>query len=435
MNILLVGSGSREHALAWKFAKSPLLGKQYLWPGNPASKKLADSIDLAPDADFETLGKLVIELKIDVVICGPEQPLAEGLADSLQAIGIPVFGPVKEAAKLESSKYFAKAMMKEAGINTAEYSIAKSFEECKEQSYQCLEKTGGVVLKASGLAGGKGVFVCTNNSEIDSGLEMLYKSSMKSASDEVVVEQVLHGRECSYFTFVGEGTSSGLGFAVDFKRLSEDDKGPNTGGMGCYTPVPWLPENAADRVETEIVAPLLKTLSSKGIDYRGWLYVGVMWGESGPQVVEFNVRLGDPEAQILAVADDRDWLSLVAEKLGLADKFNLASQGSFAPDRKVVGVVMASEDYPYGGKDIESFELGDSVFQSLKGAETFAAAIKSVDDKIQTKSGRVLTVVAPSETYDLARKKAYEKIDFISGAFKKSQYRLDIAQKVAKEEK
>ena len=195
---------------------------------------------------------------------------------------------------------------------TAEYHIEDDHEKAKVLASSMLDRLGGAVIKASGLAGGKGVFVCSSQTQIDAAFDRL-ATSMKDASQTLVIEEVLAGRECSYFTFIGEGGASPLGFAVDFKRLKDGDVGPNTGGMGCYTPVSWLPDNAQQVVHEQIIDPLLKELARRDIQYVGCLYVGIMWSEKGPSVVEFNVRLGDPEAQVLAIQDKRDWGKLIAQ--------------------------------------------------------------------------------------------------------------------------
>ena len=243
--------------------------------------------------------------------------------------------------------------MKAAGVPTAEYYIEEDHDKAKNIATSMLERLGGAVIKASGLAGGKGVFVCTEKSQIDAAFDRL-ASSMKDASETLVIEEVLKGRECSYFTFIGEGGASPLGFAVDFKRLKDGDVGPNTGGMGCYTPVSWLPDNAQQIVHEKIIDPLLAELERQDIKYVGCLYVGIMWGEKGPSVVEFNVRLGDPEAQVLAIQDRRDWGKLIASKLGLykegLEAFELDTQKA---QHKSVAVVMASSSYPYGGDEKE----------------------------------------------------------------------------------
>ena len=258
----MIGAGGRECSLAWKISASQILGKLYVWPGNPMSREFGEVVQLDEAETFDDLIKWAQRNAIDAVVCGPEQPLTEGLADQFEAQNIPVFGPKKEVAKLEGSKAFAKMVMAEAGIPTAEYKVVNSREDCKNVAFSMLRKSGGTVIKASGLAGGKGVFVCRSAEDIENGLERLF-SKMTLASETIVVEEILEGRECSFFTFLGDSGDAPLGFAVDFKRLLDGDEGPNTGGMGCYTPVEWLPENAEDEVNKKIIWPLLATLKKE----------------------------------------------------------------------------------------------------------------------------------------------------------------------------
>ncbi len=423
MKILLIGSGAREHALAWKFSKSSALTALYVWPGHPLSKRIGIPLDLQAGASFDELRGEVLRLKIDAVVCGPEQPLADGLADHL--LGITVFGPKKAAAALESSKSFAKEVMKAAHIPTAEYVVTRSEEECRSVSLSMLSRTGGAVLKASGLAAGKGVFVCRTADEIQNGLDRLF-SSMKEAASEVVVETVLEGRECSYFTFIGSEGPSELCFAVDHKRLLDGDLGPNTGGMGCYAPVPWLPSDAGQAVENAVVLPLLKELRKRGIEYTGVLYVGLMWGEAGPQVIEFNVRFGDPECEVLAWSDSRDWLSMILSKLGL-----MTYEFQPANLRPAVSVVIASQSYPYGEAQDEASLISHGDLKEEEDSVVFASSIVFKNEtQISTGKGRVFVVVSDGETFGDARKKAYQRVDRLRALWPASQVRLDIAKSV-----
>ncbi len=430
MKILLIGTGAREHALAWKLAKSPLLTELFLWPGNAGSRRLGTTLDLDPSADFASVATVAKELGIKAVICGPEQPLEAGLADFFWAQGLPVFGPKKAAAMLESSKQFAKMTMAKAGIRTASYALAYSEAECLELAMGKLKEAGGVVLKASGLASGKGVCVCTSEEEVKSGIQLLYGQSMRHASETVVLETVLKGRECSYFTFVGQGKSTPLGFAVDFKRLRAGDLGPNTGGMGSYSPVPWLPKDAGPRVEAEVVQPLLKTLQAEGIDYCGWLYVGLMWNDLGPQVIEFNVRLGDPEAQVLAVADERDWLALILEKIGVQEL--PAAFPLWEPDKCAVAVVMASSGYPFGGQIENPSTLPGTFFINSSAPCLFAGAVQAspTSDSVVVGSGRVVTVVADGRSFAEAKERVMRRVYEIAEIWPGCQWREDIANNV-----
>lgn len=406
---------------------------------------LGEPLDLPPNADFGDLGDLVARLGIDLVVSGPEAPLSNGMADALLSRGLAVYGPEQAAARLESSKEFAKDVMSRAGIPTAAYVNVTSEAACRHEALVMLQEKGGVVLKASGLAAGKGVFVCKTLSEVENGLNYLYHTDMATAAGTVVLEEILLGRECSYFTCIGEGGATGLGFAVDFKRLNNDDQGPNTGGMGCYAPAPWLPADAEAQVEAQVVEPLLKTLAQDGLNYCGWLYVGLMWHPTkGPQVIEFNVRLGDPEAQVLALYDERDWLPVVAAKAGLkvpAEALRVAT-APLKHQERAVCVVMASGSYPYGKDPGVTGELPLMAFASpadtaARGAaKVFAASVTKSSsglNQIATGAGRVFSVVARGPTFAAARDRVYQKVQDIDQSWQGARYRTDIAQRVAKE--
>ena len=386
--------------------------------------------DLPKTTTWDELANWAKETAHDFVVVGPEKPLDEGFADACNKLGVPAFGPEKLPAQLEASKAFSKDMMKAAGVPTAEYYIEDDHAKAKAISKDMLERLGGAVIKASGLAGGKGVFVCTSMDQVDEAFDRLDKS-MKDASKTLVIEEVLKGRECSYFTFIGEGGASPLGFAVDFKRLKDGDVGPNTGGMGCYTPVSWLPDNAQQIVHDKIIDPLLAELAKRDIKYVGCLYVGIMWGEKGPSVVEFNVRLGDPEAQVLAIQDKRDWGKLIASKLGLfegMDGFDLDTQKA---DHKSVAVVMASSSYPYGGEEKEGPLWEASMFANDSSQQAiFGAAVKSEGEKLRASKGRVLSIASSAKSFDEAQKMSYEKVKDIASNWDGVQFRNDVANKV-----
>jgi phosphoribosylamine--glycine ligase len=447
MRVLLIGKGGREHALAWKIKQSPLLSHLFVWPAGPVTALLGTTLPLPASADLKSVAETSRDMGIDLVICGPEAPLAEGLADQCRVVGIPTFGPLMASARLEAEKAFAKDMMAKAGIPTARCQVVYSEEECRQVAYSMLEDKGGAVLKASGLAAGKGVFVCEDKAAIEAGLKHLYHTDMRKAARQVVVEEILLGRECSYFAFVSTEhapDSRSLGFAVDYKRLEDGDRGPNTGGMGCYAPVTWLPPHAAAEVEERVVRPLIRTLKAEGLSYQGCLYVGLMWSpDHGPQVVEFNVRLGDPEAQVLAALDDRDWLALMADCCGLSVAPHVLGE-SMRPlrtDLCAVAVVMAGETYPFGEGVEHPANLPLDTFSGVGGISaskassnaldslTFAAGVDPVGtDKVLTGSGRVLTVAARSETFEGARQSAYAKVEAIQAHWPRARYRKDIAK-------
>lgn len=430
MNVLLVGGGAREHALAWKLRQSDLIDRLYYWPGNAAMESVATPLLLDRGALLEKLPRAAKLAEIDFVVVGPEGPLAEGLADICHENGLPIFGPSQRATHLESSKSFAKEVMNAAGIPTAPHITASDIEGCRNHGMAMLRQKGSVVLKADGLAGGKGVFVCKNQKDLEDGLGALYGGAFEGRERLVVIEECLKGRECSFFSFIGNGGPTSLGFAVDFKRLKDGDIGPNTGGMGCYAPVPWLPADAPNTVNQSIIAPLMAELAKRDIQYTGCLYVGLMWTEQGPYVIEFNVRLGDPEAQVLAVQDDRDWAKLIAAKLGLLDNFEFEADGGGSQSGCSLGVVLASADYPYpkeGGQEGPG-TLEKSLFLSEGDRiHLFAAQLREHDDKSYlAQSGRILTICTRQASFHEARTKIYQRIAEVVGRYKGFQYRRDI---------
>ncbi len=430
MKVLLVGSGAREHALAWKFKRSDLVDQVLVWPGSAALEAIAERFD-GPDTGWHGLAKSAKAQEVDLVVVGPEQPLAEGLADACLSLDLPVWGPSKEVAQLESSKAFAKKTMAAAGIPTATYQLVHSEADCRVQAKKMLTESGGVVIKASGLAGGKGVFVCQNHDDIEQALVHLY-GQMAAASESVVLEEVLVGRECSFFVLVHDQVATPLGFAVDFKRLQDGDQGPNTGGMGCYTPVPWLPQDASDRVMQEVVTPLLAELKRQGLRYTGFLYVGLMWNEQGPSVVEFNVRLGDPEAQVLAVSDDRDWATMIAESLGLSPRSGVASNLAGYPGKPAVAVVLAGEGYPFSKQPPVPHRLPPDLFEDRSNQAIFAASLSQDPEtgSFLTGKGRVMTVVSAADDFAKARSLTYERIAQLTEGWPNCQYRSDIAARL-----
>jgi phosphoribosylamine--glycine ligase len=462
VKVLLIGQGAREHALALKLSQSKQLSELHLWPANPAMAGLGRlwthlHLDLGT-SDFRPLIEEIKKIGIDLVVVGPEGPLSLGLADILKAQGIKVFGPSQKAAQLETDKAFAKKVMFEGRIPTATYEVSYGEDETRKKAHSILETKGGVVIKASGLAAGKGVFVCTNRESIEKALELLFHSEMKKAAETVVLEEILVGRECSFFVFLGHDNPFEIGFAVDYKRLLNGDEGPNTGGMGCYTPVPWLPKGAARRVMEEVVHPLQKTLDNHHISYTGCLYVGLMWSaDKGPQVVEFNARLGDPEAQVLSFNDSRDWLPMMAACAGLEPFGTMSSeevesstiprephaQAQSTTDAQKpqvsVGVVLTTREYPYGKDRGRPGILPLSLFSShlepneiscqVYGASLVACG-GSVNSHAETGSGRVLTVMGKGSSFEEARSKAYGKVAEIKSIWPECSFRSDIAQKI-----
>lgn len=427
MRVLLIGSGGREHALAWKLKRSPECRALFVWPGNAATNRVATALGLAPNTSYEKVADAAVAFGVDIVVVGPEGPLSDGITDVMLKKGLKVFGPTQAAAQLESSKVFAKRMMMEASIPTAAYEIVASREECLAAAMRILSRDGGVVLKANGLAGGKGVFVCHNEQHVMDGVERLYSQGMKSAAGQVIVEEILLGREVSYFCLVGSGKITRIGFAVDHKRLLAGDKGPNTGGMGCYTPVPWLPGDAGDQVDARIVIPLLEALERNETSYTGCLYVGLMWSDKGPSVVEFNVRFGDPEAQVLALSDQTDWLPLIAAKLGLKLKRSVQA----ASPKPVMGYVLASSGYPFGEvADVDGVLPWHVIEGQSDGSAVFAASVHQADGGVRTGSGRVFLVAGVGRTFNAAKSKALARVEKLRGFWPEAQWRSDIGQGV-----
>lgn len=440
MKVLLLGSGARESAMAWKFSSSPFLEKLWIWPAGSVLSQKYDSPDLPRSASWDQIADWCAGEQISLVVSGPEAPLAAGAADIFKSrTKIPFFGPTQSLARLESSKSFSKQKMKAAGIPTADFEIVEDRDACERVAFDYLAKWGKVVLKASGLAAGKGVFVCHNSDDVRDGLTHLYSVDMAEASQEVVVERCLEGRECSYFTMITANTSHFLGFAVDYKRLRDGDEGPNTGGMGTYTSVPWLPSEAEQMITERVVTPLLHEIAKGGESYTGYLYVGIMWTKDGPYILEFNVRLGDPEAQVLAVQDQRDWLEMIARDLeielpgGIAGRVTTGdgkSDLSQPGPRYTVGVVAASPNYPFGAASLAMEKsLPFTVFAGCdQDLQVFGAALKKIQDGYQTGSGRVMTVVAASDSMEKARVKAYEKIQQIKEYWPEMHCRRDVAR-------
>lgn len=427
MKVLLIGSGAREHALAWKLRQSKLVDTLLIWPGSAAMDALGERLPIGLDAGMADVARLARNSDVDMVVVGPEQSLADGIADACADLKLPCFGPVAASAQLESSKAFSKDVMQAAGIPTAAFAVVHGEASCRTTAETFLARSGGVVIKASGLASGKGVFVCTEQAHIDEGIERLYRSGMAKAAETVVIEEILVGRECSFFVLLGAGQPTPLGFAVDHKRLKDGDQGPNTGGMGCYTPVPWLPADAGDTVMKLVVHPLLAELKKRSMGYTGCLYVGLMWGKDGPSVVEFNVRFGDPEAEVLAVQDKRDWAQIMAAKVGLvadSPEFEAAAARNIGAS---VCVMLASPCYPYGEGATKRFEVSRSIFaNNSSDPQVFAAAVREEQGHLLTGKGRLLAIVGHGKDFTAARQHAYAFIKKIAASWEGVQYRHDI---------
>ncbi len=421
MNILLIGSGGREHALAWKLAQSPSLTKLYAAPGNPGIAEEAEVVAL--DAgDHSAVAKFCKSKDIGLVVIGPEAPLVDGLADSLAAAGIPAFGPSAKAAQLEGSKGFTKDLCARADIPTGGYVRTHSLAEATE----ALSKfTAPYVLKADGLAAGKGVVIATTLAEAEAALADMFDGAFGGAGAQVVIEEFLAGEEASFFAITDGTHVLPFGTAQDHKQVGEGDVGPNTGGMGAYSPAPVLTEELQQRVIAEIIQPTVDTMRAEGMPYSGVLYAGLMLTATGPQLIEYNCRFGDPECQVLMTRFEGD---LAALMLACAAGELASAEASFAGETALT-VVMAAKGYPGTPEKGGAIDLG---LAQESGAKVFHAGTKLVDGALVANGGRVLNVTARGANVTEAQAAAYEavaKVDFPSGF-----YRSDIGWKeVARE--
>jgi phosphoribosylamine--glycine ligase len=423
MNIFLVGSGGREHALAWKIKQSSLCTRLFIAPGNPGMAALGELLPIKAN-DIPALVKAAQETRADLVVIGPEDPLALGLADALREKGIKAFGPTKAGAQLEADKAFSKKMMRDASIPTAE---GKTFNNLKGAISFIETRMEPLVVKAAGLAKGKGVIVCSDPVEaLDAVRDIMEKKIFGDAGNTVVIEERLDGPEISLLAFV-DGTSAYLlEGAQDHKRIGENDTGPNTGGMGAYSPAPLLTDEILDKVQRETIVPLMDTLRRHEIDYRGILYTGLMLTAGGPKVLEFNARFGDPECQPLMMRLKSDLVEvMLATVEGRLDQITLEWDS-----RTAVCVVLASEGY--GWKPDDQVKKGVEITGLEEAAKTpntmiFHAGTSMKDGKLVTSGGRVLGVTSLGKSVEDARAKAHAAIAKIH--FDGMQWRKDIGAK------
>lgn len=420
MRVLVVGSGGREHALAWKIARSPLVRALYCAPGNPGLAQVATPVALRAD-DVDGLARWARESRIDLVVVGPEAPLVAGLVDRLAADGIPAFGPVAAAARIEGSKAFAKDVMAAAGIPTAAHGTFTALEPALAWARA---RGGEVVVKADGLAAGKGVVVCGAVEEAEAALRsMMVERRHGAAGTTVVVEERLTGPEASVIAFTDGERVRLLAAAQDHKRIFDGDRGPNTGGMGAFSPTPNVSPALAEEIERSVLVPAIRELARRGAPFRGALYAGLMLTPRGPRVLEFNARLGDPETQPILLRMQGD---LVPALLGAA-RGDLSQVALAFDDRAAVGVVLAAEGYPgevTRGDVIEGtegpFDEGVAVFH--------AGTARRPDGALVTAGGRVLTVCALGDGLDDAARRAYAAAGRIR--FRGMQLRHDIGKRV-----
>jgi phosphoribosylamine--glycine ligase len=419
MRILVVGAGGREHALAWKISRSPLVRELFAAPGNPGIARLAKLVPVRGD-DVEGIARFAREAAVDLVVVGPEAPLVAGLADRVAKDGIPVFGPGAAAAEIEGSKAFAKDVMEAAGIPTAEYA---AFTDLAPAIAWARARAGRVVVKADGLAAGKGVVVCGDGDEAEAALRaMLVERAHGAAGAKVVVEERLEGPEASCIAFSDGERVRMLAAAQDHKRIFDGDRGPNTGGMGAFSPTPNVgPELLAD-VERTVILPAVRELARRGRPFRGALYAGLMLTPKGPRVLEFNARLGDPETQPILMRMRND----IVPALLAAAKGDLSGVALEFDPRAAVGVVLAAEGYPGKVASGDAVAGADGTFPD--DVQVFHAGTAAAPDgRVVTSGGRVLTVCALGQGLDDAARRAYDAIARIS--FRGMQFRKDIGKR------
>lgn len=412
MKVLVLGSGGREHALAWKISQSPLLTSLFCAPGNPGTEGLATNVAVKAE-DPAAVVKLAKEKGIDLVVVGPEAPLVAGVADALREAGIAVFGPGAAAANVEGSKAFAKEIMDAAKVPTASFQTFTNDVAGAEAYARAAD--GRIVIKADGLAAGKGVVVAQS---VDEAVDAVRQLGATPAGHKLVLEELLEGEEVSVIALCDGERYVLLPPARDHKRVGEGDTGPNTGGMGAYCPAGFLDQKGLEQVGETVIAPTLRELARRGMPFRGALYAGLMLTPKGPRVLEFNARFGDPETQVLMLSVEEDLLPV----LDACARGTLSQTSLRLAKGTAVGVVLASENYPASPK------LGDAIEgleQLPKDVFAFHAGTKRADGKLVTSGGRVLTVCALRDSPQAARDAAFEAIARIR--FRGMHYRRDIA--------
>ena len=414
MNVLLIGSGGREHALAWKIAQSPLLEKFYALPGNPGIAEYAELVKNISIDDNAAIVQFAKEKNIDLVVVGPEAPLVNGVVDALEVAGIKSFGCKKSAAQIEGSKIFAKNLMKKYNIPTAKFEVFDNPDAAKNY----IRKEGApIVIKADGLAAGKGVIVAQNLDDALNAVDEM--KNFGAAGSKIVIEEFMDGEEASILAFTDGKTIIPMTAAQDHKRLNDGDKGVNTGGMGAYAPAPVVTPEVAKLAEEKILKPVIAALNAEGIVYKGCLYAGLMIVDGAPKVVEFNARFGDPETQAVLPLLESDLLEIMES----CATGNLSDKKISWRNESAVCVVLASGGYPKSYKKNLPID-GITKAKSL-GALIFHAGTAEVDGKILTSGGRVLGVTVTAENIQAAIDKVYKCVDLIN--FENMHFRKDIA--------
>ena len=406
MRVLVIGNGGREHALVWKIKQSPKVKAIFCAPGNAGTSEIAENVPIAAD-DIEGLLQFALNKGIELTVVGPEQPLVMGIVDQFNEKGLRIFGPNAHAAELEGSKSFSKNIMNKYGLPTAEY---KNFSSAKEADEYINDKSCPLVVKADGLAAGKGVLLCRTTEEALIAVNTIMKNRFfGAAGDQIVIEEFLEGQEISVLAFSDGKTVLLMDSAQDHKAAFDGDKGPNTGGMGAYSPASVFTEVMQQKVRDKIMLPMVRAMKQEGRPYKGVLYAGLMLTKIGPQILEFNARFGDPETQPLLVRMDSDIIPIFEACIdGTLDQCQLNWK-----DKSSVCVVMAASGYP------DSYEKGKFI-SGLKNANSipevvvFHAGTKKQNGKIVTNGGRVLGVTATGENTSNAIERAYEAVNQIT---------------------
>ncbi|HEU5479212.1 MAG TPA: phosphoribosylamine--glycine ligase [Candidatus Tumulicola sp.] len=419
MRILVIGNGAREDALSWRLAQSPSCDAIFATPGNAGTASRGENWGIAA-----TYGRAIVERcqaeRVDLAVIGPETAIAAGVGDRLREAGIAVFGPNRSSGRLESSKVFAKRFMQRHGVPTARGVVAHNL----DGALKTLEEwRGAVVVKADGLAAGKGVVVTANPDEARAVLQEWYGANkVPGGGSDVLLEEKLDGREVSVFAIADGRAMAPFAAACDYKRAGDGDTGPNTGGMGAYSPPSGFPEDLDDRVRERILAPVLRGLLAEGEEYVGVLYCGLMWTADGPSVIEFNARFGDPETQVLMPRVRGDFAALLRSAADGAMDLSLAALSA----QSCAGVVLATSDYPRSSTPLAGLTADVSL---PEGCQAFWGGSRRVDGTVEAGGGRVLTVTALGDELDEARRRAYEAVRALAGRLGSSAltYRTDIA--------
>ena len=419
MKVLVVGSGGREHALVWKIAQSPMVKKVYCTPGNPGISEIAECVDIDAE-NIEGLYNFALKKKIDLTVVGPEDVLVAGIVDRFKDGHLNIFGPNKRASVIEGSKVYAKTIMKKYGIPTADFKVFDDLKYAKKHISTC---DFPLVIKADGLAKGKGVFVCKTLEEADRHIDDIMKEKIFGyAGERIVIEGFLSGEEVSILAITDGKTIVPLSSVQDHKAVYEGDKGPNTGGMGAYSPVPFVTDDLQSSIEENILVPIVHALKKENRPYKGVIYAGLMITNAGPKVLEFNARFGDPETQVLLMRMKSDLVPLLLSTV----KNNIEEVEIEWHDGVSVCVIMASKGYP------DKYEKGLPVFgleavKSLTNVQVFHAGTAIKDGKVVTNGGRVLGVTILERDLEKAQKNVYEAIKKLS--FDGAYYRKDIGTK------